>query len=130
MNDKTIALAQQLIGQLTTSLGGVATTGWHIYVQVCQANCLVNFITGLGWVVGLLLVAFIINTIYQKVSGDWDSDFTGFLNILRYAFCLVAATVFCATMFNGWNWIGIFNPQLYAAHTVVERIINPPDSRN
>jgi len=133
MNEKAIQEADRLIHELVKGLQGMAVPAWKTYLMVIQANALVNLLEGVGWIIALAIVSFAGYKLGSMAHNRYKSCpcrsgncgwFVGmvFGYMTSIAAAIVAFFTFFTNMFDIWNWIAIYNPQLFAAHQIIEKI--------
>jgi len=124
MNDKVMQEAVKLLHELTANLHAMALPAWHIYLMVIQANGLVSLVEGIGWILALVLMSvFLWKVTAHGVREDWDMEGIIPLRMLTGTAVIASIVTFFGVFFDVWNWIAIFNPQLYAAHEIIQKVL-------
>lgn len=129
MNDKTLALVQTYIGQITEGLKQTGTLAWHTYLQVIQASALVVLLQSFAFVIIATIIIFVFQHFKIKAmqkGSTYDNDgMMVFFGTSQFILCAGIIVVSTFGIFNMWTWIAIFNPQVYAANEIISRILYP-----
>lgn len=120
----------ELLNQLQTEL---APEAYRIGVQLTYTTALLNLIYGVIGIVFVFVILAVARLMYSfavKISGGDLEDFPEDL-MLPYAFgtivllilLIIAVLSALFNLLNGWNWVGVFNPELAFAHTIYEKVL-------
>jgi hypothetical protein len=124
-------LTNKLVEIVTQIQQGVIAHGadaMNLVLQSIKIGALGNFLAAIGSIVGVYIIYKIYPYIRKLKSEDpYDMTLNDFLYWL-YCACsavftvIVTIGVFCQ-FFDVWQYIAIFNPKLYLAHEIIEKVM-------
>lgn len=94
----------------------------ELALQVAHYNALQSIIYGIiPFVISILVFIFFI---YIAKTSERHAE--GRFEILVFYFILsgILLGIGCTFLFNIYNWIGIWNPQVYLAHEIMSKFLN------
>lgn len=125
------ALAEKMVQALTPA----ARASWHITGQIYQINAIQSLIHGVlalfffGFCVWLLYYD---NAKYKRIKESRYRATEGqemamlAMLIIGVVGGMITLIISLLTLTNVWYWVALFHPQLYAAHEILNAVINAP----
>jgi hypothetical protein len=125
---KILTDLEQTVSQIQAAVINKAPVAWQITLQVTRIDCISNLIAGLLLGTGAwFALSFAISCIDKILELDKTGEDTLFQQIL---FVVTGVTGFAMglfgilNLFDIWNWVGAFDPQLFIAHEAINKILN------
>lgn len=122
-------LNQQLSQTVETARNAVEQFGpkaFAIAVRYAQMDALAAILSGA--VLGGIIVAIGVIFYRPSLKGNWIDGDEPTANLARGVISLIIMSflfiVMCVNLFNPWNWIGLFQPDLYLVHKAIEALGN------
>lgn len=120
ITDKAIGMLdslQEAAKQITTKLIDTAPKAFEIICNIKTIDSLQLIALGIGFVALSVFFAFVLKTIINQ----GDEEFAIFVGTFTFVPCAIASLIF---LFNMWNWIGVFNPELAIAKDLYQAAID------
>lgn len=93
-------------------------------LNVAWASCLVIILSGVGALLGLtvfILLSYLLAK-QQTLSDKYDFPVFGILSVASGMVSISFFIGMCLNLFSFWAWIGLFYPDLYLIHQLIEKI--------
>jgi hypothetical protein len=132
---QTTQTVQAVVEKLATMLSPAAHQGWEVAVKVYQINAINNMVVGVLSLIITLAIGYSpfwwIKRRNKAIKEEKRNIFNPRDESILIPLCLfwVFAFMFSLVptvteMLNVWNWVGLWDPQLYAAHEVLQHFTN------
>ena len=100
----------------------MAPEAWDVALGVAQVSALQNLMLSGMWVLIGALIGVFTWRLGTKAIG-FDPDYPLFPAASIWFFggvlAIIGAIKGCIGLFSAWNWVGVFNPELYLAREVL-----------
>ena len=118
------------LGEIIEKLNALASPDTlAVMVRVTWFDSIGNIATGLAGLLGIYVAARLTGWIGAITKRSWDDldnafiDVGGSFGTVAVGIGTVIFTVFILlTLFDQWNWIGVFDPQTALAHSIMQKI--------
>jgi len=114
---------EQKLLEILGKIEGLAKPAADVAMQAAQVEAISNLASGLVWALLLIPIGWALRRLWAM---ELDSHNDIFVYMARGICCLVGFIVTAnalEALLDVWNWVGIFNPQLFLAHQIIERAL-------
>jgi hypothetical protein len=124
-----------IINQLQAATMAHASDAMNIALASIQVDCAKNFLISLVSGLFLIIMLKIFFKIKARIDSDeesekpsyecltWDSEEVISSLVVIGILSFIAIIFFIATIIDIWSWVGLFNPKLYLAHEIIQKVI-------
>jgi hypothetical protein len=113
---------EQQLAAILGQLRALARPALETAVSLAQITALGNLLIGVSCAAAAVACVFRIRACMRA----WEHKYVDYdvpVYVLLGLGALTGALMALVALLDIWNWVGLFNPELYLAHRVLERVL-------
>ena len=108
---------------LSHDAGKLASNSWELYSTFIQINCIVILVHALLAFLSWVLIGFVAIKLGNKFGQQENSKvLSNIFILLGYILMIYGAKSHLIAFFDIWNWVGLFKPNMYVIHQVIDSV--------
>jgi hypothetical protein len=124
LGEKVLTIVADKFNELVSAAEKATPVAINAVLTVVSINVIQNIVGGLVVLIICLVSSRYFHIYYgkYKILSYGDREMEGVITIASLAVAVISGLISGIILLNVWNWVGVFHPNLYLVHELVNKV--------